>query len=321
MNRAEEKWIRERKQAGMGDEEIQALLPSMRKMGVFSPSKELCNRIAAIESGRLESIGWPWELLTKTAPVLVPGGVIVVAGSPGASKSFMMLQCMNYWVMEDIDASILEMEDKRGSHLHRLLAQIDGNSDLTDWDWIKKNPAEVAEAFGRHEEQLDKVGHAIYTTSMAESTYESVLVWIAERCRDGHRIIVVDPVTAATPTSRPWEADLHMIQNCKDLAEKYGNSIILVSHPTKQDASPAMNNIAGGAAVSRFVSGIFWLQWMEREDVTIKGTYGIKEQKSCNRKLYLLKVRDGIGSGLVLGENFDGNTLLLEESGIIIKEK
>jgi len=320
MNPAEEKWVQDQKAMGSSPELIADLLPIMRKKGIFKPSSELCERISNIEAGRMESVTWPWPLLTKTAPVLVPGGVLVVAGSPGASKSFMMLQCMNHWVNDGIECSILSMEDERSSSLHRLLAQLDGNADITDWDWIKANPSEAAEAFGRHENQLDKVGHTIHTTSMAESTYDSVLVWVAERCRDGHRVIVVDPVTAATPTSRPWEADLHMIQNCKDLAKKYGNSIVLVSHPTKQDVSPAMENIAGGAAVSRFVSGIFWLQWIEREDLTIKGTYGIKEAKSCNRKLYLLKVRDGIGSGLVLGHNFSGNSLTLEEMGIIIKD-
>ena len=51
-----------------------------------------------IADGKLRKVPWPWSSLTQLCPSLLPGTVTIIAGAPGSSKSFMMLQCLQFWL-------------------------------------------------------------------------------------------------------------------------------------------------------------------------------------------------------------------------------
>ena len=203
--------------------------------------------------------------------------------------------------------------------MHRMLAQLDSDSNLCDLKWVKENPAGVSKAMERHYDWMNEVGHCIYTAPLGSVTYMDVLNWIEDRACEGHRVIVIDPITAADPEGPPWVADRMIIGQMKAFADKYNISIMFVTHPTKEYAEPALSNISGGAAVERFIDCALWLQKTESKTVVVRGACG-RHEAEINRIMHLLKVRDGRGDGFKIGVQFDPSCLMLAEQGVIIKE-
>ena len=85
----------------------------------------------------------------------------------------------------------------------------------------------------------------------------------------------------------------------KTIVRDYGNSLILVTHPTK-DAKA--KQISGGAAYMRFAQAALWL--------------GVREGVP-NRELHIMKARNGRGSKLCIGYDFSGQTLRFTDGGVI----
>ena len=284
------------------------------------PSLYLKARLDDIKTGEIYAVPWPWPLLTNLAPSLLPGKLIVVAGSPGASKSFMMLQCLTFWLREGYLASALMLEGTKAEHLQRLLSQFECNSDMTDLKWIKDNPFLVDDAYNRHEEWMNEVGRHIQIPDMGNVTYYELLYWIETRAKAGDRVVIVDPITAASADGNIWEKDRELISTAQQLAMKYRISIIFVSHPKKDAVLPCLGSLANGSAYQRHTQCVLWMEAQDTKTVMTAGACG-RHESEINRIMYLLKVTDGRGQGRLIGFKFDGGSLLLSEQGVIIKEK
>lgn len=322
MNKEIEAICQEWRKAGVPEEVIteRARLIETQSLACH-PAWQLRERFEKIKDGRITVIPWPWGNMASLCPSLMPGTVTVVAGAPGATKSFMMLQCVNFWATCEIPVAILALEGSKDYYLNRLLAQIEKRPELTDIAWVRDNPDEVDAAMDRHAGWLDQVGQSICTIKLDSITYIDVLEWVRARARLKDRIIIVDPVTAADPQGRQWEADRMMVNTSAKIAVDYGASIIIVSHPAKAVGhQPSLDAVAGGAAVTRHVDAVIWLSAIEPKKLTVTQPTG-REDIECNRVMYLLKVRDGRGQGKAIGFRFEGDSLLLAEQGVVIKEK
>lgn len=95
-------------------------------------------RIELMIAGKLESVEMPWSGLTKLGNAIVPGTVTLLCGSPGASKSFMLLQALCFWLDSGYKAAVYMLEEDREFHLMRALAQRSGIADITRHDWVKR---------------------------------------------------------------------------------------------------------------------------------------------------------------------------------------
>jgi len=305
---------------GYTDREITKMTAILDQSAAVHPAMQLKNRLDRIKDGRLAAIPWPWPGVTRLCPSLTPGAVTVLAGSPGASKSFGVLQCLSFWIERGYEVALFALEGTRAQHLQRMLAQLEGNSALVDLAWVRGHPDEVDAAMTEHADWLDVVGRCITCPDgLDQVTHEVILDWLDSRARRGDRILVVDPVTVADSDGQPWVEDRRFVYAVKCIADRHGVSVLLVTHPAKNTTGPSLDGLSGGAAYQRHVDAVLWLQAVDPKEVTVMTPCGRCEIE-ITRILHLLKVRDGRGQGMTLGYLFDPGTLMLAEQGLIVKE-
>ncbi len=274
-------------------------------------------RIEAMIAGKLESVEMPWSGLTKLGNSIVPGTVTLLCGSPGASKSFMLLQALCFWLDQGYKAAVYMLEEDCVFHQMRALAQRSGIADITRHDWVKLNPEPARAAEAEHSGFINSLKRAIWTCD-GEVTLDELAVWAEQRAKAGCRIICVDPVTAAVQTAKPWIADNEFLQKIKRVATEFECSFVLVTHPTKTINQPDMTALSGSAAYSRFAQSIFWLHAHEPKSSKVKTACGVLDTVH-NRTVHILKARNGRGSGMQFACDFVSENLTLNEFGLIKK--
>ena len=306
---------------GKTDAEITtAIAEALKKAKPRSMAGEVRQRIADIKAGRYAAIPWVWPLLSVLTMALLPGTVTLLAGSGGATKSFMVLQAFVYWLSLGLRVALFECEQDRTFHLTRALAQECECAGLTDPNWVKDNAAFADEIADKHSTFLDNVGRILHARADAEVTLRDLAQWVGDQGKRGSRIIGVDPVTAAARLGDPWVADAKLLQSVKRTATDYGVSILLVTHPVKSVTYPDMTQLAGSAAYQRFCQTILWLEMHDPKMSEIKTSCGTTEVEH-NRTLYILKARNGKGGGFKLAFQFEPENLKLSELGAIRPKK
>lgn len=276
-----------------------------------------------IINGKLRKVPWPWSYLTQMCPSLLPGSVTVIAGAPGASKSFMMLQCLEFWIRRGVNVAYMMLEGSRDSFMRRCVSQLTGNPNHMDFDWIEQNSGKALSDVQSFTEELKQISQAIVDgTLLYDPNYTDVKMFLDQECDNGARVLMVDPITSADGQGQPWTVDKEMILFCQGIAKKHGASVILVTHPAKNGqlkVVPTLDALAGGTAFQRHVDAVLWLEKIDAKVLKCVGPCGTSEIK-CDRRMHLLKVRDGRGQGMILGYRFEPDSLLLAEQGIIVKE-
>ena len=314
-------FVEQLKILGRTDAEIiTAIAEALKKAKPLSIATEVQQRLADIKSGRYAAIDWPWGLLTSLTRALLPGTITVLAGSPGASKTFMALQAFAYWHEQGLKIALYMVEENRIFHLMRSLAQKARQADLTDPHWVKDN-AEVADGIiAEHKAFLDSFGRVLYASAETQPTLGQLAAWVEQRAKAGCRIVGVDAVTAADRDAEPWRADSKFLRAIGKTATDCSCSIVLVSHPIKKVDYPDLSQIAGSAAYVRFAQAIFWLESHESKTSKVRTAVGTDEIEH-NRTLYILKARNAAGMGMKLAYQFDSDSLTLKELGLIQKER
>jgi len=285
-----------------------------------SPSREVHDEIDEIIGGERYCVKFPWSCMNSSTQALLPGYVSALCGTPGASKSFLVLQMFTDWLQTQppIKASVLMLEDARSFHLRRVWAQLAGNAFLTDDDWINKHQDEVAESYSTHKATLDRIGKHIHVPGDMNGIISSkwVIAWIEKQFKDGDRVLIVDPISLID-WREIWIEDKRFLLKTKKLAEKYKGSVILVVHPKKGAGdAPHLDSLGGSASIPRFSHTTFWLEYHSMKSDKIKCSAGIF-QSTFNRTMHVLKGRSGPGSGNKIALLFKSESLLTEEVGFI----
>ena len=289
--------------------------------GPVEPAADLGVVMEEIIDGKRLSVQWPWPSLTYWGRMCAPGTVGVICGDPGSTKSFMLQQAMLHWHGQGIPVAVQHLEEDRTYHLTRALAQLDGNSNLTDDLWVRAHPADAKAAHQRHSAVLDSFGRCIWDDPGKSLTLREISGWVRARAAEGRRIIAVDPITAAAQGERSWEEDKQFVQTCKTTASRHKCTIILVTHPRIAQGRPSEDGLAGGRAYSRLTNSIIWIKvHYPPKESRVRTVFGVTGMEH-NRSVDLLKTRDGKGRGLSLAFDFDGETLLMTEHGVIDPRK
>lgn len=293
---------------------LQEALSRAKPKGVSAKLKEQFENII---SGNYTAIELTWLTAHKLTKALLPGAVTLLCGSPGASKSFMLLQAAAYWLDNGVKFALYELEESREYHLQRALAQRAGIAKITDPDYIQQNPEQARNALSEHHEFIEALGRCLYACSDSQPTLDQIGDWAEQRAKAGCRIICIDPITAAAQSAKPWLEDSAFLQRIKRVATEHSCSFLLVTHPKKEvGAFPDMNALAGGAAYSRFSQTIFWLHSHNLKTSKVRQACGTIETEH-NRTLHILKARNGRGQGLALACEFSKQDLTLNELGTI----
>jgi KaiC/GvpD/RAD55 family RecA-like ATPase len=297
--------------------ELNRVIQQAKPKGIAARVSE---RIEEIIEGKLEAVPLPWTNLSYFTNAIIPGTVTLICGSPGASKSFMLLQALCYWLDKGVKACVYELEEDREFHLMRALAQRSGNASVTRMDWIKANPQEARQILIDNKDFIDAMGRNMWACPDSQLTLDQLAKWSEDRANAGHKVICIDPITAAVQTAKPWIEDSAFLQRIKRTATDSGCSFVLVTHPSKTMGQPDMSAMAGSAAYSRFAQSILWLHSHQHKNSKIKTDCGTTEE-GHNRTVHILKARNGKGHGMSIACEFNSEQLTLKELGLIIKKK
>lgn len=293
---------------------LQASLP-------MDPADEVGDRIDRTISGELRTVGSPWAALSNMTQCLQPKTITIVCGDPGSGKSLLVLQWMAWIRANGEKMALLELECDRQYHLFRRLVQLTGEINLLDHAWIKSNGDKATHHRISHEEELNAFGACVYEAPKMNVTHKAALKWI-EKAAKTCRVIAIDPVTAMTPTDKPWIEDQNFVVEASNIVKEHCASLICVTHPgKKREAVPSMKDLAGGAAWERFVDSILWVRNDGVEDVSVSGPFGNRTLVTCNRRVRMAKTRNGRGVGLDVAMHFDSKHLSFRELGVVIEDE
>jgi replicative DNA helicase len=270
----------------------------------------------------------------STTKALLPGSLTVLCGSPGASKSLLLLEWIWRWDMAGVPVSVLEMEKGAAFHMRRALAQIAACSTLTDDVWVKRN-AEQARATKEHyRKQLERFSEeSVIQSPACRVDVDNIIRWIWSECRNGRRVIAIDPINAMAGQDRRFLDQERLVGEAGNLVTKYGASLIMVIHPATPKPGDklvaAQENIQGSKSLRQFVDTILWLEahGPESQSFPHLDEYGQPEPASLgrmrpeqpyNRTLHLLKVRLAPGAGKRIGCWMNSENLWHTERGWIL---
>jgi len=277
-------------------------------------------------AGRRRPVLFPLPYVHRLSRALVPETITLLCGEPGAGKSLLLLQGVARWAEQGIPTAVWMLEDQRYRHLSRVYAILSGNAAMTREEWMEANPVETRRIREEFRPIMEKVSPAVRATDDGDVTHAAVLAWLETEAKAGKRILAVDPVTACDVKGDPWTEDRRFLMGAKQVARKYGCSIILVTHPklggkAGSNGADVLDRIAGGAAYPRFAQTILWVA-VEQEGqrvFTVKGDGGQFEYTNINRLIHIAKARNGYpGKIAARFESTDGR-FLFEEKGVVIK--
>ena len=303
---------------------VYSAMTSAKSTGAAGDVREL---IEATIDGTRQAIDWPWPVLAKLTKALLPGTVTLLCGSPGATKSFALLEALAYWHDRGIPAVVYELEEDRKFHLYRALAQRAENSNLLDDEWVRKNGPASLHSVEASQRFLDTFGRKIWEAPNKPPSLAMLSEWVQERAEEGARVIAIDPITAAEPEKSPWIADPMFLYAVKNTLVKTGASLILVTHPKKGAGTVnTLDELAGGAGYPRLTQTIIWIEAHGKPKTVIVKCKGGHPQDEVaarvNRTFHLLKTRNGVGQGGAIGFYFNGETLKsIEQGGIVRADK
>lgn len=311
--------------ADAADLSVDRIHTIMQNRTSVTPSSILVNRVKGMANGEWSCVPWPWRITTSLTKAFYPGSVNVLCGSPGSGKSLFVLQAAAHWHKHETPISLYELEEDSTFHLMRALAQRMEDSGLIDDQHLVDTPNEYVTRVQWNSDWLDSFSRYIHDAPDAPPTLSFLLNWIYEQAQSGSRLIIVDPVTAALPeTDKVWQADSKFLVKLKTMLRGYNTSVLLVTHP-KTGANlerGSLDDVAGGAIYSRAPQVVIQLR---RVDPARNGTFltgydstgkPINTECMYNRELVLSKTRNGVGTGLRVGFNFNPKTLQFEEIGV-----
>lgn len=297
---------------------VQLVLDEAIRLGA---SRDLERRFERIFSGEWVNIEWPWHEMSAEAQSLLPGTVTALCGEPGAAKSLMLLEAFWRWHVEGHRVALFELEDDRTSHLHRVLAQLEQNSYLTQVEWIASNREKSEAAMSNQRDIINSFGRVVYDAPDRMVTLSELAEWFEARCKEGATICGIDPVTAAQTSEKPWIDDQKFIFQVKTIAKQYNSRLIYVIHPrvAHGKVGPSLSRLAGGAAYSRFSHSVFWLLRHDQplHSVMYSSDFG-KRTVTHERTLKIAKARNGRGAGGEIGFSLNPETLCFSEYGMIV---
>jgi len=297
---------------------VEEVLADAADMGVGAEWREIWE---ATLDGRRRALPVGMTYMQRGTQALLPGTITLLCGAGGASKSLLIVQWARHWFEQEIPFVVYELEGERAEHLQRAAAQITQDSRILDSEWAEANPARIREIMDEYADYMAKFGACLTAAPDTSPTLDDLAEWVAVQAKGGKQIIVIDPVTAATPSGKPWIADAEFILKVKITIRETGARLILVMHPKKGHVGGGLDDLAGGAVYARLANTVLWLDVHEPpKDLLVKCALG-ENIFSANRTISVIKARHGRGGGHKIAMRFDGQSVSYTEYGLVLPKK
>lgn len=289
-------------------------------------STELRDYLQLVATGKISDARLPWPLLSRWSCSMLPGTVTAVVGDPGVGKTFLTLECLRFWHGNGHDPACFFVEKDRRFHTQRLLAQLEGNGQFVDYEWLPGKMVEIEDAIRRHGDYISELGKCIHSASGDDVSLADLLNWVRQMASAGKRVLIIDPVTAADAGRERWEADRQFMVGAQKICAAHDASLVLITHPRRGNRAASgatLHDVAGGAAFVRLADTVLWVNKSKKprkvwvKSVTPVGVRTTAETLSLFLQLH--KTRNGRGNGIELAYSF-GEGLRFCEHGIVTGE-
>ena len=241
---------------------------------------ELMDEHNEIAGGTFELLETPWPMLTKDSRFTEGKAITIICGDPGVGKSFFVTHMFGWFAINGTKAILWGAEDNARFHTRRAVAQLVGNSNLCDYEWLKENHALAKRVYEENRENIEKIMGSLYTSNNLSK--EDLKKWCWEKAREGYEVIGIDPITFFSDEKSSYKSDQEIMETLNDIRVKHGTRFIIVTHPRESNgAKIGQDAIAGGRAISRFAQNMIWLATNE------------DHSKGSNRVAYTIKTRNG----------------------------
>lgn len=292
------------------------------------PGGEVLQLVDDIARGIHKPIDFAFPQVSRQTNALDPETITIIGGNPGSGKSWFLIQNAMHWFDQDIPIAILMLERTRRYWLRRAMVIRAENSIHLDAAWMRAHPEDARAMALHHLSWMNKFGACIHVPPGHFTVFPYVMKWVAEQAARRTRIIIIDPITIAVLENNgpQFIEELRALSAMRSDIEAAGASLILSTHPKQGPDSFTMNALAGSAAYQRLADTILWLQHLDEDtEFTVKrvhkppfGAPTIEEiTVTCNRRLHILKARDGMGHGLKIAYHFEGKSVSFSEQGLI----
>lgn len=302
-----------------------AILNAMQDATSLSAVRALDELIEDAIAGRRKAIDLPWRGLNDLARALLPANIVLLCGAPGCGKSFALLEVSYFLHRANVPVAIYMLEEETEYHLNRLWAQLEGNPELLNYQWMKDHPDQTRAERDRHVNTLELFAPVITAAPNKQPTLKELLGWAEEKAKAGCRVIIIDPISVAKMGREPWNEATEFMVDAKKIVRDSGASLIVSAHPKKGAQANGLvdlDSVAGGAGFTRLAQTVFWLEMhSDFHTGNIEGEYGTVDSCSFNRTMHVLKARNAAGQGQKVALQFDRNKLRFNEIGIIVDKK
>jgi hypothetical protein len=276
--------------------------------------------MVSVKSGERACLETQWPVLDRETQAFMPRNILVVAGNPGASKSFLALQVIRH-ALKTVPVSALMLEDDRTFHIRRLLAQISSCSKLTENNWIEENREEYDRIREKHEDELKIISRSLHEAERGSIDVKGLLAWVEEHAKHS-RLLVIDPISYMRRSKHGWLDDEEFLDGAHEIVKRSNTTLMLITHTTKQGMGKGpmdMSCICGGTGYMRKAQTVLFLSKMSDEHEVTIGCAAGRTKEHINRCVWVFKARNAPGYHM-LGFKFDGQSLTWKEAGIIIKD-
>jgi 5S rRNA maturation endonuclease (ribonuclease M5) len=268
-------------------EEIEGILSEVKIDGYWEVLS--AGRLQELRDGSLKSfsIGWPCLNQTKW---LLGGTVTIVCAPPGIGKTWFVHDLSFRAMSAGIKVANIQLEENKDYHATRIMSSITGAN--LDPDEVTEADLDIMEA---HKHLVEPISAMLCIPDFKCCTLVDIAKIIKDRAEAGARLIIVDSVSVAEKSVRPFDDDQRFINICRHEVSKYKLRLILVTHPKSgQSKAIGLDSLAGGATYQRLAQSVLWISKNEKVVNAWKDTehpfFG--SGKTANRVITCLKGRN-----------------------------
>jgi hypothetical protein len=306
------------------DEKQIAVMSSLQAAEGTGLTQGLRVRGQMISDGLLKQLHFPdAPRLTELTHALKPSTITLLCGDPGHGKSYWFSEKMYQFTVQGVKTATLMLEKDLDFWMTRMLAQVSGNLNVIDEDWVKTNREEYDFLINQHENELEPFLRTIWTVGTEPPTLKWVGEWVEARAAEGCEMVGVDPVTMAITGKEGYKDEHNFMSHCDLALKRHRSRLILVTHSRMEQlktGKPSLAGLAGGMSYPRFSDTILWFKRFDKpEDSSVEIGGGRVQQMQHHHWLGILKSRNGRGAGSNLALMQDKESLGFHELGEIVE--